>query len=146
VPRWLLEGGATFSENFITYGVDYDSWIRQPPFHNDDLKKYDLQFYQDYLSLKTIPGTDGLWAYTDKWPNQRAYDIGSHVSDALIAFKGPSSIIDLYTEFGKTGDFDQAFKKIFGITWTMAQPYVAEATYKSVNWLLDPKSDLLNGQ
>ena len=146
VPRWLLEGGATFSEVFITYGSDYRTWISQPPFRNQDLKKYDLQFYKDFLLVKTIPGSEGLWAYTNQWPNQRVYDIGAHVCDVLIAMKGPTSVINLYTEFAKIGDFDQAFKNIFGITWTQAHPYVAQATYESVNWLLDPDSDLLNGK
>ena len=140
LPRWLFEGTATFSENFIAYGNDYKTWISNPTFHNQDLKKYDLKFYKDYLLLKKIEGNNNLWAYTDQWPNQRAYDLGSYVVEVLIAIKGPASVIDLFTDFAKVGDFDVSFKNIYGITWTEAEPLVAQAIYKSILWLLDPKT------
>ena len=139
-PRWLMEGTATFSENFIAYGSDYKTWISNPAFHNQEFKKYDPNFFKEYLLLKKLNGNDNLWAYTDQWPNQRAYDLGSYVVEALIAIKGPASVIDLYTDFAKVGDFDKSFKNTYGITWTEAEPLVAQAIYKSISWLLDPKT------
>jgi len=140
LPRWLFEGTATFSENFIAYGSDYKTWISNPTFHNQDLKKYDLKFYKDYLLLKKIEGNNNLWAYTDQWPNQRAYDLGSYVVEVFIAIKGPASVIDLYTDFAKVGDFDKSFKNIYGITWSEAEPLVAQSIYQSISWLLDPNT------
>ena len=137
VPRWLVEGSATFSENFITYGSDYKTWILNGPFYNEEFKKYDLQFYKDYLKLKRLNGSPNLWAYTDQWPNQRAYDLGSYVCEILVALKGPASVINLFAEFVKISDFDQSFKNIYGITWTEAEPLVAQSIYEEINWLLD---------
>ena len=139
-PRWLMEGTATFSENFIAYGSDYKTWISNPTFHNREFKKYDLNFFKEYLLLKKLNGNDNLWAYTDQWPNQRAYDLGSYVVEVLIAIRGPASVIDLYTDFAKVGDFDESFKNIYGITWSEAEPLVAQSIYQSINWLLDPNT------
>jgi hypothetical protein len=137
-PRWLLEGGATFSENFVTYGSDYKTWISNGhPFYKEGLEKYDLQFYENYLKLKRLNGSDNLWAYTDQWPNQRAYDLGSYVCEILVALKGPASLMNLYAEFAKIGDFDQSFQNIYGINWTEAGPLVAQSIYEEINWLLD---------
>ena len=140
VPRWLVEGSATFSENYITYGGDYRTWILNPTFHNDEFKKYDLQFYKDYLLLKKLDGSDNLWAYTDQWPNQRAYDLGSYVCEILIALKGPASVMNLFADFVKTSNFDESFKNIYGTTWSKAEPLIAESIYKENMWLLDRNS------
>jgi hypothetical protein len=132
IPRWLLEGGATFSENITAYGESYLKWKNAEPFHNKDLKKYDLAFYEDFLRFK-LPGTTPYsWEYTNKWPTQRVYDIGSLVCEILVSIKGPNSIMDLYSEFALSQDFDASFKKIFGVTWSEASPDVALAVYQFV--------------
>ena len=103
IPRWLLEGGATFSENIVALGSSSNSWQTAAQFHNGDLKKYDQQFFLDFLKL-----SDQGWAYTDKWPNQRVYDVGSLACEILIAIGSPSDLINLYSEYQLTQDFDKA--------------------------------------
>lgn len=131
-PRWLLEGGATFSENMTAHGDTFEKWKSAGPFHNTDLKKYDLAFFQDFLRYKLPGDIPYTWAHTEKWPNQRVYDIGSIVCEILIAIQGPNSIIDLYREFAQLQDFDASFKKVFGVTWTDVYPDVAFAIHQFI--------------
>jgi hypothetical protein len=128
-PRWLLEGGATFSENIIALGGNANTWKNAPQFHNHDLKKYDLKFYEDFLSYNPISYS---WEVTNKYPNQRVYDIGSIVCEILIAIKGPSSIIDLYYDFSKTQNFELSFKNVYGVSWSYAKPKISFAVYKFI--------------
>ena len=128
-PRWLLEGGATFSENIIALGENASTWDKAPQFHNYDLKKYDLKFYEDFLSYNS---NSYSWETTNKYPNQRVYDIGSIVCEILIAIKGPSSIIDLYYDFATTQNFDLSFKNVYGVSWSYAKPRISFAVYKFI--------------
>ena len=128
-PRWLLEGGATFSENFIALGNDIETWNSAPQFHNAELKQYDLAFYEDFLSYDSPAYS---WDVTDKYPAQRAYDIGALVCEMLIAIKGPSSIIDLYADFSHTQNFEVSFTHIYGVSWSYAKPKIAFALYKFI--------------
>ena len=137
IPRWLVEGGATFSENIIQYGQDYKTWITNPGFRNWDLKQYDLSFYRDFFEYKLQADGKYSWSHTDQWPNQRAYDVGSYACEVLVAFKGPASIINLHKEFAATGDFPGSFKSVFGIGWTEAAPILTEAVYKSTTWVVN---------
>ena len=141
-PRWLVEGGATFSENLIQYGKDYKTWITNPGFHNWDLRQYDNTFYQNFYEYKLQSDGKYSWAHTDQWPNQRVYDVGSYACEVLIAVKGPASIIQLHTEFAKTGDFEQSFKIVYGLPWKEALPLIASAVYQSTMWLVNTPSGL----
>jgi len=141
-PRWLVEGGATYSENFIQYGSDYKTWITNPTFHNWDLKQYDLNFYQDFFTYKLQENNKYSWAHTDQWPNQRVYDVGSYACEVLIAVKGPASIIQLHSEFAKTGDFEKSFEIVYGLPWKEALPLIANAVFQSTTWLVNTPSGL----
>lgn len=141
-PRWLIEGGATFSENFILYGKDYKTWITNPGFHNWDLKQYDEKFYRDFFEYKLQPDGKYTWAHTDQWPNQRAYDVGSYACEVLIAVKGAPSIIELHSEFARTGDFEKSFESIYGLPWRVALPLISKAVYQSTIWLINTPNGL----
>ena len=127
IPHWLLEGGATFSENIVAYGSSENTWRSALPFHDSDLKKYDQQFFLDFLKL-----SDQGWTYTDKWPNHRVYDVGALVGEVLIAVGSPSDLLNLYSEYQITQDFDKAFKNIYGVSWTEAEPLIATAIYRFI--------------
>ena len=128
-PRWLLEGGATFSDQIIFFGKSESSWMSVSKDHASTLREYGLDFYNDFLRFE-LDANNNAWGVTDKYPNQRVYDVGSIVCEILIAMKGPSVIIDLYSDLAKTQDFELSFKNIFGVTWTEAKPNIAFAIYK----------------
>ena len=141
-PRWLIEGGATFSENFIQYGKDYKTWITNPGFHNWDLKQYDNNFYRDFYDYKLQSDGKYTWVHTDQWPNQRVYDVGSYACEVLIAIKGPSSIIRLNSEFAKSGNFEKSFEIVYGLSWKEALPLLASAVHQSTTWLVNTPNGL----
>lgn len=132
VPRWLLEGGATFSENITERGGSYYSWKNTGQFHDSQIKAYGLQFFKDFLKYEKSTSTKNSWGPTEVWPNQRSYDVGNLACEVLIAIKGPAIIINLYADFAKTRDFDLSFKNLFGVTWSEVEPVVATAIYKFV--------------
>ncbi|NCX77031.1 MAG: hypothetical protein EBX09_08375, partial [Actinobacteria bacterium] len=127
-PRWLLEGGATFADQIVMYRSDEERWLdfipKNTPF---DLRRYDLKSFEEYFN------SDG-WQVTEKFPNQRAYDLGLIVCEILVAMKGPSVLIDLYFDLSQTQNFDLSFKNTFGVTWTEAKPDVAYAIYKYIKY------------
>lgn len=131
VPRWLIEGGASWSQVFYNDNQNLKNYQRGGDWYV--LSGYDLKFYQEYLRIPEY--SNNLWAYTDKWPGMRAYDLGVFVVEMLIALKGPYSIIKLNSEYLKTGNFEISFKNIFGMSWKEAQPLISEAAFKEIQWL-----------
>ena len=131
VPRWMLEGGATLTHNFWKNRKNYDTYFKNSE-NLYGLSKYPKDFFEKFLKVdKTFRP---LWSYTDQWDNQRAYDVGAFVCESLVAFKGPESIINLYSAYLSIGDFDRAFEEIYGMTWTDAHPYIYETIYKQIKW------------
>lgn len=133
VPRWILEGGATFAQTFWREGESQENYLKKP---SDVYSVYQLgeELFQDYFKF-TPPrqkGTNEVWAYTDQWPNDHAYLVGSYMCEILVAMRGPESILNLYREYLKSDSFDVAFEKVYGMTWTKAYPYLTEAIYGSV--------------
>ena len=131
VPRWLIEGGASWSQVFYNDNQNLKKYLRDGDWYV--LSSYDSKFFQEYLQIPEY--SNNLWAYTDKWPGMRAYDLGVFVVEMLIALKGPYSIIQLNSEYLKTGNFELSFKNIFGMTWKEAQPIISEAAFKEIKWL-----------
>ena len=134
VPRWLLEGSASFSDEFALWGSDYQTYL----IHRESLglHEFDRSFFDEFI--RYIPKTelqDGAneWSYTNKWPEHRVYDVGSLVCEVLIAIKDPASILNLYKDFAVTGDFDASFKNVYGVSWSFAEPYVSETVFKMIN-------------
>jgi len=127
-PRWLLEGGATFADQIVMFGSDQKRWLDFIPKNIDfELRKYDLESLDEYFNSDD-------WQVTEKFPNQRAYDLGFIVCEILVAMKGPSVLIDLYFDLSQTQNFDLSFKNKFGVTWTEAKPDVAYAIYKYIKY------------
>lgn len=131
VPRWLIEGGASWSQIF------YESNSNIMRYENSGdwgaLSNYDKNFFNDYLLIHAY--SNNLWQYTDQWPEMRAYDLGAYVCDMLIALKGPSSIIELNKDYLTTGSFETSFRNIFGMPWVEAQPYFSSAAFSLIKWL-----------
>ncbi len=66
----------------------------------------------------------------DSWLN---YSLGSHVIEIMAAIKGPEALITMYEEMGKGLKFDEAFNKIFGVTWKEAIPILAKTIHANLH-------------
>lgn len=128
-PRWLMEGGATFVDEIIFFGESESLWMSRSKDRASELNEYGLDFYDDFLRFE-LDANNGAWGVTDKYPNQRVYDVGSIVCEILVAMKGPSIIIDLYTDFAQTQDFERSFRNKFGVTWSEIKSDIAYTIYK----------------
>ncbi|MFM2175768.1 MAG: hypothetical protein RLZZ527_844 [Actinomycetota bacterium] len=129
VPRWILEGGATFVHNYWNNRESLDLYKKNTE-NLYDTMGFDEKFYLDFLRYDT--SFDQLWQYTDQWPNERAYDVGSYVCQVLVALKGPESISDIYGDYLRTEDFNQSFKNIYGMTWDEAHPIFAKVIHEMI--------------
>ncbi|MEY4163119.1 MAG: hypothetical protein RLZZ79_71 [Actinomycetota bacterium] len=129
LPRWILEGGATFVHNYWNNRESLDLYKNNTENLYEN-SAFDEKFYLDFLKYDT--SFEQLWQYTDQWPNQRAYDVGSYVCQVLVALKGPESISDIYGEYLRTEDFNQSFKNIYGMTWDEAHPIFAKVIYEMI--------------
>lgn len=131
VPRWMLEGGATFTHNYWKNRRDYETYFQNSE-NLYDLSKMQKKFFFNFLKYDTK--FQPLWTYTDQWENQRAYDVGAFVCEILVAYKGPESIMNLYSEYLVDRDFEAAFKRVYGITWREAHPIIADTIYRMLQW------------
>ena len=131
MPRWMVEGGGQYAQDFVMYGKTAEGWILNPLNLDQEWRNYDLEFFKSFLLYKLpTPDSPDPWGWTAQWPNQRVYDVGALVYQALIAVKDPESILLLMKDIAKTHNFNTSFRNIYGITWTDAEPLVAEAIYK----------------
>jgi hypothetical protein len=53
--------------------------------------------------------------------------------EALVAVKGPDTLIDVYEQMGKRLTFDEAFKVTYGVEWSYALPILAKTIYANLN-------------
>lgn len=127
IPRWILEGGATFVNNYVTRGETEENYLKRPE-SLEPLYLLGPNFFSDFI--KYTPGEPNPWRHTDKWENYRAYDAGSYICEMMVALKGPESIMNLYGEYIKTNDFDIAFKNVFGTSWRDSYPIMSKAAYQ----------------
>ena len=131
MPRWMVEGGGQYVQDYVLYGGSAESWIANPLNLNQEWRSYDLEFFKSFLQYKRpMNFNEDPWGWTSQWPNQRVYDVGALVYQVLIAVKDPESILLLMKDISRSHDFNQSFQSIYGISWNDAEPLVAEAIFK----------------
>ena len=55
------------------------------------------------------------------------------VIEILTSLKGPESTMGLSFEVGNGLSYQKAFEKIYGITWKLAVPLIADIIYAQIN-------------
>ena len=128
VPRWLVEGGAT--------------WVQRATVFHSDFVKYEIEKNRDNSTIlyKQRPSAEWIESFIDpnyttgwdKWNGNEyhpwaIYDVGSLVSEVLVAIAGPNSFLDLFKVTGEGKTFAQAFESIYGITWKDASRIISKA-------------------
>jgi len=124
---WFREGGA--------------EWVQNMAIHNNDFKTY-----KEYIKLDCAYDCGKLTEadiveflqtskenyFLPKFQQFLNYSLGSRFIEALVALKGPDTLIGMYEEMGKKLSFDQAFKNVYGVEWSYAIPILAKTVYTNL--------------
>lgn len=125
---WFREGSAEWVQNMA---VNYNDFQKYSEFIRLDCtptcmrltESQVIEFFETSNENYTAPKFD-------RWLN---YSLSSHVIEALVALKGPDTLIDLYEQMGKKLTFDQAFMATYGVEWSYALPILAKTVYANLN-------------
>ena len=123
LPGWFLEGQASAVQQ-ASGTKDYEDYLasRQKWFKHStgSLSSYSSSEILRFLDLQGVGKYDGAtWSHV--------YDIGSFVTESLIAIGGVSSTMELIKEISAGKDFESAFQSIYKSSWSEAKLAIAEA-------------------
>jgi hypothetical protein len=127
LPRWLLEGGAEWSQSAATYSGNFNKYLEERKRNTNDLLNNPSAYTPEWIAtfLDVNPGTD--WIYWNAFDNWRLYDVGLLATEALVALNGPETVMKLYTDVGNGQTFMDSFNTEYGIAWVDAVPILAGA-------------------
>ncbi len=131
LPRWLLEGGAEFSQAASVYYSSYDSYLAERQRDTGELV-HNATYNEAWFSAYLGPSTSPSWAPWETYPQWRTYDVGFLVSEILAAIKGPDVIMQMYKDVAGGKSFETVFAETFGMTWADAVPILSKALAKEV--------------
>jgi hypothetical protein len=124
---WYREGSAEWAQNMSVNYLDYKTYIEFMRLDCSNscknLSEADIvEFLEQSKENYTPPNFDQFLNYS----------LSSRFIEALVALKGPDSLIGMYEEVGKKLSFDQAFKNVYGVEWSYAIPILAKTVYTNL--------------
>ena len=126
IPCWFSEGqpqvvGQTSaSENLASYTMNRRNWLRPPLRGLPDFSEASINKFFDLQHQQPC----------DAASRQHVYDIGFIAVEALVSIGGISSTFDVLDKYASGVSFDQAFEKVYGISWVNAKPILARVVSK----------------
>jgi hypothetical protein len=133
VPRWLVEGSASFIENAA---INYDSFDKYKIQKTSNIQGllYRKEFNeQKLITFLDAPSLGKDWSSWDSYDPVRVYDIGSLVTEIMVSIKGPESIMEQFKLIASGMTFQQAFEKVFGISWADGVKIIAKVLAKQTS-------------
>lgn len=127
---WFREGSAEWVQNMAVHYNDFASY--------QEFLRLDCKFGCRNLSEADI--VEFLQTSKENYTSSKFdqflnYSLSSRFIEALVALKGPDTLIDLYEQMGKRLSFDQAFKNTYGVEWSYALPILAKSIHANLNGL-----------
>jgi hypothetical protein len=124
---WYREGSAEWAQNMSVNYLDYKTYkefIRLDCSNAcKNLTEADIvEFLEKSKENYTPPKFDQFLNYS----------LSSRFIEALVALKGPDTLIGMYEEMGNKLSFDQAFKNLYGVEWSYAIPILAKTVYTNL--------------
>ncbi len=122
LPNWFVEGHAHLAGNVASARTlaDYKefryTWLNA---RADGLPGYSPESIESFYE-KLAPGK------FDQSVQPNVYSIGYFSVEALAAIKGVDSTIEVVKQVSDGATWDQAFLKVYGITWKEASPILAK--------------------
>jgi hypothetical protein len=133
IPRWLHEGSASFIENAA---INYDSFDRykiQKISNVQGLLNRKEFNEQKLIAFLDAPTLGKNWDSWDSYDPSRVYDIGNLVTEIMVSIKGPESIMEQYKLVASGMTYQQAFEKVFGISWADGVKIIAKVLAKQTS-------------
>lgn len=130
LPRWLLEGMASYSQAAVEGVASFDLYKAERTKEVNDLRN-SVEWLESFLAPT---GSD--WSHWNKYTGNdswRIYDVGFMATEALVALRGPNTVMSLYTRVGSGQTFDQAFNELYGISWAEAHKIIARVISLQIN-------------
>ena len=134
LPRWQVEGEATFAQNAAVYFDDYEKYLEARDSVIGALiysVKPDVNWLTEFMSPKDGYTYGG--AAWDKYDGARVYDVGMAITEVLTALGGPSSTMQLSQLVGEGLSYEKAFTKIYGVEWNKGVSMIAQILVKVFN-------------
>ena len=127
---WFREGSAEWVQNMAVNYNDFKSYNEflalDCAYSCLKLSEANItEFLEKSKENFTPPGYDQFLNYS----------LSSRFIEALVAIKGPDTLIDMYEQMGKRLTFEQAFKNTFGVEWSYALPILAKTIHANNNGL-----------
>jgi hypothetical protein len=123
LPRWFIEGHAHIAgntgaaksiEEYTKFRAD---WLRTSP--NAEIKSFEpVDIERFYAALMPGKYNNEMFGYV--------YTIGYITMECLVALKGIDSPTQLIVEVSNGLTFEEAFLKVYGISWKDASPILAK--------------------
>jgi hypothetical protein len=124
---WFREGSAEWVQNIAVNFNDYKTYRDFLAINCENncsrLSEGDIvEFFESSKENYTPP----------KFDQFLNYNLSSLFIEALVALKGPDTLIDIYEQMGKQLTFEQAFKATYGVEWSYALPILAKTIYANL--------------
>jgi hypothetical protein len=123
LPRWFIEGHAHIAGNtgaaktLFDYQINRLQWLNTSP--NQEIKSFEpVDIERFYASLMPGKYNAEMFGYV--------YTIGYITMECLVALKGIDSPTELIVQVSNGLTFEEAFAKVYGISWAEASPILAK--------------------
>ena len=123
LPRWFIEGHAHIAGNagsaktIEEYRKYRREWLNTDP--NQEIKSFEpVDIERFYASLMPGKYNAEMFGYV--------YTLGYITMECLVALKGIDSPTDVIVLVSNGLTFEEAFEKVYGITWKEASPILAK--------------------
>jgi hypothetical protein len=123
LPRWLIEGHAHLAgiagaaKTLEEYQQNRRDWLNTTP--NQEIKSFSPENIERFYS-SLMPGkyNADMFGYV--------YTLGYFTLESLVALKGIDSPMELILQVSNGATFEEAFEKVYEISWDKAAPILAE--------------------
>jgi hypothetical protein len=125
MPRWLIEGSATWIQAPAIYSRDYENYLWERKRTAGDLIS-NVKPRSDWLLNFLNPNSVNGWSYWDSYENWRLYDVGQLATEVMVSIGGPDSLMSLFQRIGNGSTFVDAFRSEYGIPWSEGAKILAD--------------------
>ena len=122
-PHWLSVGGENLTSILIVNKSDFVIFKKQSSSTSNFAKNIGLDLSEsmlnEYLSISNL---GNYWSDNRAAKGKIDVVMGQYLMTTMVALKGPSVMLEFHKQMSTGISFEDAFKNIFSVPWTTAQP------------------------